>query len=236
MLQTILLLSGKGGVGKTLIGLHLGAALSRAGQRVLLAEMSAGFRQLDELCGADDLIYDLSDLLACRCFPEQALLSHPSGLQILPAAADPDFLPAPAALQKMIGWAQTEYDWLIFDTPSGFSRIHRTLAPLSSLALMVAEPTGPSVRAAETARLCLSRCAPLPGRLIINRVPQALSAGPIRDLDDVIDRVGLQLIGVLPKVSAFPPPQAKKGSSLIEEALDRTARRILGETHELLLY
>ena len=68
MAQTILVTSGKGGVGKSTVSVLLGAALAQAGKRVLLLEMDSGLRGMDIMLGVqDETVYDLSDVLTRRC-------------------------------------------------------------------------------------------------------------------------------------------------------------------------
>ena len=71
-------------------------------------------------------------------------------------------------------------------------------------------------------------------RLAINMIPRTLTPTPaIRDLDDVIDLTGIQLIGALPREDAPPLPPRRSGS-LARQEMDNIAGRLLGEDCELL--
>lgn len=54
MAQIISVLSGKGGVGKTLLTGAVGLALSRKGKRVLLIDGDMGIRSLDLIFGVEN--------------------------------------------------------------------------------------------------------------------------------------------------------------------------------------
>ena len=59
MAEFITFVSGKGGVGKTVLTSGIGAALSEMGKRVLLIDMDMGFRNLDIALGMEnDIVYD----------------------------------------------------------------------------------------------------------------------------------------------------------------------------------
>ena len=83
-----IVITGKGGAGKTTVCAALGAALSLQGQRVLLVDASLGLRGLDLPLGVEnDILNTLTDLLQDRCSQQEALLEVPSfpGLFLLPA-------------------------------------------------------------------------------------------------------------------------------------------------------
>ena len=75
MARKIVITSGKGGVGKTTITANLGIALSQLGQRVLLVDVDFGLNNLDVVMGIENkVIFDISDIINCRCRPKQALV------------------------------------------------------------------------------------------------------------------------------------------------------------------
>ena len=95
MSETILFASGKGGVGKSTLCLHLAASLARRARRVLVVEACCGFRSLDTVLGLPgDTVYELSDALEGRCSLGEAIRAHEeSGLRLMLAPGSPDYLP-----------------------------------------------------------------------------------------------------------------------------------------------
>ena len=60
--EVILVASGKGGTGKTMFSVNMGAMLSRYGYRVMLIDMDMGLRNMDLYLGMEDrVIYNLMD-------------------------------------------------------------------------------------------------------------------------------------------------------------------------------
>ncbi|MCL1901115.1 MAG: AAA family ATPase [Firmicutes bacterium] len=75
MCRKIVITSGKGGVGKTTLVAHLGAALARANLKVLLMDTDIGLNNLDVVCGVENkIVYDIVDVIEGRCRAKQALI------------------------------------------------------------------------------------------------------------------------------------------------------------------
>ena len=71
--RTILICSGKGGVGKTTTTANLGVALARQGCRPVVLDADFGLRNLDLLLGLENrIVYTAQEVLAESCRLEQA--------------------------------------------------------------------------------------------------------------------------------------------------------------------
>jgi len=68
--KVIVVTSGKGGVGKTTSTAALGAALARAGQKVVVVDFDVGLRNLDLVMGAERrVVHDLINVVQERRRP-----------------------------------------------------------------------------------------------------------------------------------------------------------------------
>ena len=234
--ETSMVVSGKGGVGKSSLCAGVAAGLCRRGKRVLLAEADMGFRSLDILLDMEgSTVYDLEDVTEGRCPPSSAILVHrPTGIRLLPAAADPSYLPREAALRALARQAGEVFEFIFFDCGAGYSPLTAILARICGMALVVTTPDEAAVRAAGRVSGFLAGEGLTCQRLAINMIPRALAPSPaIRDLDDVIDLTGVRLIGALPKED-FPPLPPRRGGALARQEMDNIAGRLLGEEPELL--
>ena len=112
------------------------------------------------------------------------------------------------------------------------------LARQAGLALVVTTPEEAAARCAAKTSALLARQGLANQRLIINRIPRDFLPTPaIRDLDDVIDQAGVQLLGAVPEQpGGLPPPGGEAPETLAGRELDAIARRLLGERAELVLY
>lgn len=80
--RTILVTSGKGGVGKSNISLNLALAARRLGRTVLLLDADLGLGNADILAGVSPR-HHLADVLHGRCSLEEAVVPGPGGIDLL---------------------------------------------------------------------------------------------------------------------------------------------------------
>ena len=88
MSRTIVVTSGKGGVGKSSMTINLGYALASQGQKVCLIDADFGLKNLDVMMGLENrVIYDLNDVISNKCSLKQILVKDKrmDSLYLLPA-------------------------------------------------------------------------------------------------------------------------------------------------------
>ena len=239
MAETILVASGKGGVGKTTLSAHLAAGFARLGKRALVLEADAGFRGLDLLLGLPgETVFDLGDAADGRCPPADAVRrAEGAGVDFLPAPADPAWLPSPQGLARLLGWAAGEYDWVIADCAGGFGPLTRLLARQAGGAVLLTLPDEVSARGAARVSALLRQEGVERQRLVIDRIPRRfVPTARVRDLDDIIDLAGVRLLGAVPEEPGLPPPGPVPGDSPAGRELAAIPRRLLGEEVPLVLF
>ena len=235
--QTILVTSGKGGVGKSTVSVLLGAALAHGGKRVLLLEMDSGLRGMDIMLGVqDETVFDLSDVLTRRCEPIKAMAVCPyqPGLYLLPAPYDHCFIPDQGDLIRLTRGLAHHFDYLLVDTPAGLGRNFQAAAAVADRALLVATPDPICVRDGRKVADTLEALGVGNIRLVINKVtPQLARMKMLPDLDAVIDGVGVQLIGVVPQENQVMEAAAKgrplPNSAVCRRVFANLAGRIEGK-------
>ena len=91
--RTIVLTSGKGGVGKTTATANIGTALAMRGQKVVVVDTDIGLRNLDVIMGLENrIVYDLVNVIEGTCKLRQAMIKdkHEYELYLIPAAQTRD--------------------------------------------------------------------------------------------------------------------------------------------------
>lgn len=226
-MKTVLITSGHAGCGTSTVAAGLGRALAGRGRRVLLCEMSAGCRSLNYLLHtAEDRVFDVSDLLDGRCSPEDAAIPvGRHGFSLVQAASAIDWLPDPTAVQSLVLALDDRYDYLIFDCPAGVGALQRALAPATDCLLLLTTLLPLSWQATAKAGEWWESAGVTCQRVIFNRVGSRLprDAG-FRDLDELLDRIGARLIGIIPE-SDIPAESS---------AIGNIAARLDGESRPLL--
>ena len=70
MCRTIVITSGKGGVGKSSMNINLGYALANMNKKVCLIDADFGLKNLDVMLGLENrVIFDLKDVVGQIVFP-----------------------------------------------------------------------------------------------------------------------------------------------------------------------
>lgn len=241
--EIIAVVSGKGGVGKSTISCCLGRAFAQRGLKTVLVELDSGLRGVDIMLGLSDTVYDLDDLLQGRCQIEEAIQRvGDSSLYAVCAPVKLQRLPDQEDFMILCSALLTEFDLVLLDAAAG-CMMADCIASVASLLLTVVTPDPICVRDAalltELFRYDLHAEANI--RLIINRVNLDLvKKGLIRDLDEVIDTTGVQLIGVLPEdvslCEATAKGKALEDKHLLHKVFAAIAGRIFGEEIPLVFH
>jgi pilus assembly protein CpaE len=132
-----------GGTGKTLTASNLSVALQEQGQRVALVDLDLQFGDIGLCMGLspDKTIHDL--VVAGGTLDtgklEDFLTDHESGVKVLLAPSRPDYASAVTveSVREIYGVLQQRYDYVVIDTPPGFTPEVIASIDLSSDLVMV---------------------------------------------------------------------------------------------------
>lgn len=238
----IMFASGKGGTGKSTVAALLGAEFARRDKRVLLVEVNTGLRSLDIVCGVyGKTVYDIGDVLAGRCMPEKAVVESTvyKNLYVVCAPYEDGFIDT-ELFCIFVARMRLVFDLILLDTASGMGSAFVASHAAATAALITVTPDAVAVRDGRIVVDALMEGGrTLPIRLLLNRVPAVLDGCGVIDLDECIDTVGAQLIGVLPQctdilrayATGIPLPEG----SLARRALSAVALRITGHEVPLLI-
>ena len=199
--QVLAVISGKGGTGKTSLCAGIASCLAMDGLRVLCIDLDVGLRNLDIALGMSDIaILPFTSVMRGEYSLQQAS-AHPTiaNLHMLtaPVTERPEDVDA-AAFGALIAAARQQYDWILLDAPAGVGALFRLAVQCADEAVVVTL-AGPAAQrdAARAAELLLAQRT-IPARLIVNRASPRMFARMRATVDDVMDGVGLPLIGVVP--------------------------------------
>ncbi|MFB4166607.1 septum site-determining protein MinD [Virgibacillus sp. JSM 102003] len=239
--ESIVITSGKGGVGKTTTTANIGTALALMENKVCLIDTDIGLRNLDVVMGLENrIIYDIVDVINERCKLKQALIKDKrfDHLTLLPAAQTSDKTAVTTdGMQKIIEELKQEYDYIIIDCPAGIEQGFQNAVAGADKAIVVTTPEKSSVRDADRIVGLLEKEDIESPKLVINRIRNhMMKSGDMLDIDDIIQILSIDLIGIVIdddeviKASNHGEPVALQSNSKASIAYRNIARRILGET------
>lgn len=200
--EVISVISGKGGTGKTTLCAAIATCLAVEGKRVLCIDADFGLRNLDIALGMSDQsivaftdvihgYYSLSDASEHPRFPGLFLLTAP-------VRENEDQI-SPDDFGKLLEQAREAFDFCLIDAPAGIGVGFRLATKFADRCLVISTPDPAAMRdAARTAEL-LELDGKEEIKLIVNRITPRMFAKMDLTVDDVMDEVGLPLLGIVPE-------------------------------------
>lgn len=239
MAERFIIASGKGGVGKSTFTVFLAQALTGRGRNVLLIDTDIALSALDILLDAGEkIVYNWYDVIHERCAAKDALIPINEKLKLLPPPLSIIWDILPAEMRALGEKYDADFDYILIDAPAGVGTGLLRAASAAEKALVIATPDDISVRGALATASLLDNIGIQDAGLIINRFrTKAVEQGKLLDLDSMIDKTGIRLMGIVPEYGKLvfspltrqmPPPQ-----SHFMGAFRRIAARLEGE-HVLL--
>jgi septum site-determining protein MinD len=242
--EVIVITSGKGGVGKTTTTANLGASLADAGKKVVLVDTDIGLRNLDVVMGLENrIVYDIVDVVEEKCKLRQALIKDKrfEELFLLPAAQTRDKTAInEEQMKELCKKLKEEFDYILIDCPAGIEQGFKNAIAGADRAIVVSTAEISSIRDADRIVGLLESSDIKNPELIVNRLrPQMVRRGEMMDVDDIVDLLSIDLIGVVPDDENIIT-QTNKGEPVIVnkrapsgKAYLEISRRILGENIEV---
>ena len=241
---SIVITSGKGGVGKTTTTANIGA-LASIGKRVVVVDGDTGLRNLDVLMGLENrIVYTLIDAIEGRCRLKQALIKDKrfSNLCLLPTAQtkDKDDI-STSDMLKIVNELKEEFDYVLIDSPAGIEQGFENAVIGADRAVVVVNPEITSVRDADRVIGKLDAKGLEDHAVIVNRLNYEMTKkGDMLDVSDIIETLSVKLLGVVPDDKNITVSTNKGEPIVLEEgskagqAFKNIANRINGEDVPLL--
>lgn len=200
MALKIIVASGKGGVGKTSATAGLAIALSELNKNVLVMDFDVGLNCLDFILSSDDTgIFTWGDIIDGNCEASGALRKTCGPmLLVAPACIESNY--TVEEVKKIIDRFDNNFDYIFFDAPAGVSGGFELAAKCADCGIIVSTPDDVCTRVASYAAQKLDSFGVEELRLIINRFDKKETChAHYLNIDEVINAVSVQLIGVIPE-------------------------------------
>lgn len=242
--EVIVITSGKGGVGKTTTTANLGSALALNNKKVVLVDTDIGLRNLDVVMGLENrIVYDIVDVVEEKCKLRQALIKDKrfKDLFLLPAAQTRDKSAVnEEQMIELTNKLKEDFDYILIDCPAGIEQGFKNAIAGADRAIVVTTAEISAIRDADRIIGLLEASEIKNPELVINRLrPAMVKKGEMMDVDDIVDLLSIDLIGVVPD-DEYIITHTNKGEPVVTNskapsgiAYRETVRRILGENIEV---
>ncbi|MEA3638601.1 MAG: septum site-determining protein MinD [Lamprobacter sp.] len=212
MARTIVITSGKGGVGKTTTAAAMAMGLAQRSHRTVVIDFDVGLRNLDLIMGCERrVVYDFANVINGEANLNQALIRDKrcEHLFILPASQTRD---KDALTQEGVGQVLDElrktYDYIVCDSPAGIEHGALMAMYFADDAVVVTNPEVSSVRDSDRmlgilsskSRRALENEEPIREFLLLTRYsPERVASSEMLAVEDVQEILSLNLLGVIPE-------------------------------------
>ncbi len=239
--KTIVVTSGKGGVGKTTTVANLGTTLAKKKYSVVMLDADIGLRNLDVVMGLENrIVYNLVDIIEGKCRKAQAMIRDRklSNLFIIPAAQTREKSAVnPEQMKQLCAELAEEFDFVIIDCPAGIEQGFKNAVAGASTAVVVTTPEVSAIRDADRVIGLLEASELKNIYLVINRLNvKMVKKGDMMSTEDIIALLSVPLLGVVPE-SEEVVISTNRGIPLVHErgskagsAFRRIASRLNGES------
>lgn len=239
MSQSWMIVSGKGGVGKSMITASLSLALARQGMSCSCVDADMGLRSLDMLFNMHNkVVYDALDVAHKDCKIKYALIPHASSenLTLLPASQLGDVSAMHASdMERIVKKLKKRSGYVFLDAPAGIGKGVKNLLSSTDYCILVTTADDVAIRDAERVIAMLEEAGKPRPLLVVNRViPEMVASGEMYSPQTVASTLDVPLLGFVPDDRAVIAAINRHESFMQQEcpaqaAMNRIAQRFLGE-------
>ncbi len=166
--RVIGLISGKGGVGKTSLGVNLGIGLSEFGQEVTVVDADFSASNLGVHLGKYEHPVKVQHVLDGNSDPENAIFRHPSGIKAAVSSNEIHHVePEAGNLAHLLNEAAKNSDYVIVDCPPGLnSTVEKVMESCDELIIITMPTQTSGINAAQIIEKAKQMRQPILGTVI----------------------------------------------------------------------
>lgn len=232
--EVYVIVSGKGGVGKTTSAVNLGTSMNSCGSEVIIVDANLTTPNIGLHLGAPIAPITINHVMFNKARPEEAIYEHDSGTKIMPASLSIDEIKnlEHKRLNSIVKRLRKIADHIILDSSAGLGDESKAAIKSADKIIIVTNPEMAAVTdALKTIKLAEQMKKDVIGCIITRHL------GHKRDLslDTVSHMLEIPILGIIPEDKAIKESHYLKNAviythpkSKAAKAYHKTAKRILG--------
>lgn len=224
MARIIVIISGKGGVGKTTTAINLGAALNKLQKEVIVVDANLNTPNIGIHLGAPIVPVTLNHVLRGKADIEEAIYEHSSGTKIIPSSlsikemskVNPKKIPAVIQRLKKIS------DFVILDSAAGFGEEAMATIEAGEEIIIVTNPEMPAVTdALKAVRVAKDMGKDVKG-VIVTRYNGAKYEMPLTSIRSMLE---IPIIGVIPEEKSVKEALSRRDAVVHTHPRSKAAKK-----------
>ncbi len=241
MSRTIVITSGKGGVGKSSVCINLGYALAKQGYKVCLVDADFGLKNLDVMLGLENrVIFDLKDVLSNKCTLQQILVKDKrmDSLYLLPSCKALSFDDLNIEyMMRLIEQLNNDFDFILIDSPAGVEKGFQYASGICQEAIIVVTLDVASLRDADRVIGLLMKQNITQLHMLINKYNEEdIKKGRSLSIRDAYDILSIPILGIVYDDHMMIDANNKgipiylNNDSFLKGCFDRVSKRLDGQS------
>ncbi|MCL7413346.1 MAG: cell division ATPase MinD [ANME-2 cluster archaeon] len=195
--ETCLVLSGKGGVGKTAVFSNVATSIATMGKKTVVMDADLAMANLGLVFGLQDIPITLHEVLAGKATIGEAIYAGPGGLKVIPCGDTiAGFQEAdPAGLVEVIDYFKSRTEYLFIDAPVGVNEDIFLMLPHVDNVILIATPDLASMADALKMKIIVESLGCRIKGIVLNRV-DTMNLDEIETI--VKNTMELEILSVIP--------------------------------------
>lgn len=234
-MRSIVVASGKGGVGKTTVAVNLAIALAQAGKKTVIFDADLPMADVGIFLGQESAPITLHDVLMGEVPLKDAIYEGPAGVMFVPSSLSLESYRAVDArkLAAAVGELEAFAEYVIVDSPPGLNKDVAAALACAEESLIVLTPDPPSLTDALKMKILAQKSKANPIGIVVNMVRGEKGEVSRKDIEAVMDLQVLAMIPEDPEVrrSALQqkPFMVRSPNCPASQAIRALAAQIMGE-------
>ncbi len=198
MSKIIVIISGKGGVGKTTTAINLGAAINHFGKDVLVIDANLSTPNVGLHLNSPEVPVNLNHVLLNKAEPYEAVYEHKSGMKIMPSSLSINELKnlKSERLKDFKKDFKKLSEYIIVDSAAGLGKEAISAIHLADELIIVTNPEMPAITdALKTIKIAEKMNTPIKGIIMTRVRKDKIEMHP----DAVKDMLENPVIGMIPE-------------------------------------